>query len=293
MKKLASLTLGCALLAGTQNVHAETAYGLTTGNNLVTFDTATPGTINSALPITGLLGGDNLLGIDFRPATGQLYGLGSGSRLYTINLGTGAATQIGTNGAFTITAAGFGFDFNPVPDRIRVIGNNGQDLRLNPVTGGLAATDGTIAYAVGDANFGATPNIAGSAYINNFAGATNTTLYNIDSNLRILTIQNPPNSGTNNTVGSLTVGFSLSDNLGFDISGLSGQAFASLASPSDTNSSLYSINLATGVATPVGVIGGALLRDISLAPVPEPGTWAMIGLGMAILLGKLRRQRLS
>ena len=288
MKKLAALTVGCALLAGAPQLHAEAIFGLTTSDALVTFDTTTPGTISSPLPITGLVGGDTLLGIDFRPATGQLYGLGSGSRLYLINTGTGVATQVGTNGAFTLSGSAFGFDFNPVPDRIRVVSNTEQDIRLNPLTGGLAATDGAITYAVGDVNFGANPNLVGSAYTNNFPGALTTTLYNIDSSLGVLTIQNPPNSGTNTTVGLLGVGFALSENLGFDISGLSGSAFASFASPTGTNSFLYSINLASGAATPVGAIGGAVLRDFSITPVPEPGTWAMLGLGLAMVLGKLR-----
>jgi hypothetical protein len=69
-----------------------TVFGITDTNVLVRFDSATPGTINTATPITGLVGGDTIQGIDFRPATGQLYGLGSGNRLYTINTTTGAAS---------------------------------------------------------------------------------------------------------------------------------------------------------------------------------------------------------
>src|SRR5690348_12990411 len=59
-----------------------TALGVTGGSMLIRFNTATPGTINATVPITGLAGGDTIVGLDFRPATGQLYGLGSGSRLY-------------------------------------------------------------------------------------------------------------------------------------------------------------------------------------------------------------------
>src|SRR5438105_303745 len=80
-------------------------YALTTGNALLNFDSATPGTIVSTTPVTGLQASENLLGIDFRPVDGKLYALGSTSRLYTINLTTGAATQVGT-GAFTPALSG-------------------------------------------------------------------------------------------------------------------------------------------------------------------------------------------
>jgi hypothetical protein len=82
-----------------------------------------------------------------------------------------------------------------------VVSDADQNLWLNPNDGTLAATDGTLAYAVGDSNAGANPNIVGAAYTNNFAGAISTTLYGIDSNLDILTIQNPPNNGSLNTLG--------------------------------------------------------------------------------------------
>lgn len=45
--------------------------------------------------ITGLENGEEMLSIDYRPATGQLYALGSSSRIYIINEETGAATALG------------------------------------------------------------------------------------------------------------------------------------------------------------------------------------------------------
>ncbi len=175
---------------------ALAVYGVTTTNSLVRFDSASPGTINSTVGVTGLNAGATLLGIDFRPANGQLYGVSSDSRLYTINLSSGAATAIGSPGGFTLNGTAFGFDFNPVPDRSRVTSNADQNLRLNPISGALAATDPDLAYAVGDVNAGFNPNVVGSAYTNSFNGTLTTTLYNIDSALDILVTQNPPNNGT-------------------------------------------------------------------------------------------------
>ena len=48
--------------------------------------------------------------------------------------------------AFTPALSGtaFGFDFNPTVDRIRVVSDTGQNLRLNPDTGAVAAVDGAL-----------------------------------------------------------------------------------------------------------------------------------------------------
>ena len=249
-------------------------YGVTTNERLVSFASNAPGTVFSNVAITGLQSGETTLGIDFRPATSQLYALGSTSRLYTLDTTTGVATMVGTT-PFTATLSGtaFGFDFNPVVDRIRVVSNTGQNLRLNPSTGAVAAVDTALAYPTADPNFGITPNVVGAAYTNSFSGTTTTTLYDIDSGLDSLATQNPPNNGTLNTVGSL--GVDSSDQVGFDIEPSCGQAFASLTVPNSTTSQLYRINVNSGVATLIGTIGSGLpvIRDISVAVggvIPQP-----------------------
>ncbi|MEJ7701366.1 MAG: DUF4394 domain-containing protein [Pyrinomonadaceae bacterium] len=96
-----------------------------------------PNNVVNVAAITGLAAGENILGIDFRPATGQLYALGSSSRIYIINPRTGVATAVGAAGAFTLMGTDFGFDFNPTVDRIRIVSNTGQNLRVNPNDGTL------------------------------------------------------------------------------------------------------------------------------------------------------------
>jgi Domain of unknown function (DUF4394) len=113
---------------GSNRAEAELLTGVSTTNVLETFDSATPGTIIASVSVTGLQGGENLLAIDFRPANGVLYGLGSTSRLYTINPTTGAASQVGVAGAITLSGTAFGFDFNPIADR----GPRHQHLRPEP-----------------------------------------------------------------------------------------------------------------------------------------------------------------
>src|SRR5262245_17471180 len=234
-------------------------------NSLISFDTATPGTITSTPSITGLVAGDTIVAIDFRPATGQLYGLGvngTTAHLYTLNTATAVATQLGGNFTLpeSVGASGpetdFGFDFNPVPDRIRVVANNRDNFRLNPNNGTLIAVDIVL-------NPG-TPTVAGAAYTNNFSGATSTTLYVIDFTTNQLLIQNPPNSGTLTPVGA-GLGVDVTAEIGFDIATVGGvnQAFAALRVGGVPG--LYTIDLATGTATLVGSIGGGIsLRDLAI-----------------------------
>ena len=248
-----SLLFAVLFVVGLVDVKAITIFGVNTSNQLVRFDSATPGTVGTPVAITGLQAGETVLGVDFRAANGGLYALGSTSRLYLVNKITGVATQVGASGAFTLNGTDFGFDFNPTVDRIRVVSNTGQNLRLHPDTGVLAATDMPL-------NPG-TPNVNAAGYTNNFAGATTTTLYVIDSTLNALYTQVPPNNGTLNLVGLL--GVDVSEVNGFDIAPFNGVAYASLTVGGTAR--LYTINLGNGLATEVGPIGGGnVLRGLAV-----------------------------
>lgn len=215
------------------------AYAVNDANMLIIFNPENPVPISKA--ITGLTTGENVLGIDFRPATGQLLALGSTSRLYILNTATGAATAIGTAPFATLlNGTSFGFDFNPTVDRIRVVSNAGQNLRLNPNDGSVAAVDGAINPT--------TAKVSAAAYTNNFAGSTATVLYDIDYITGKLFKQDPPNTGTLVEVGSL--GVIPTESNGFDIGGTSNKAWALLTVGGATK--LYSINLTSGMATAVG-----------------------------------------
>ena len=249
-----------------------TIFALTTGNTLLNFNPGTPGVINSARYISGLASGENIVGIDFRPANGLLYALSSANRIYIVNPTSGFTTLVGTS-PFTpaLNGSSFGVDFNPVPDRLRVVSNTDQNLRLNPNNGAVAGVDSILAYAAGDVNAGQDPSIVGAAYTNNFAGASSTTLYGIDSNLDVLVTQGSvggspvsPNTGQLFTVGKLNV--DTTDLVGFDIAPVSNAAFVSLTPQGATSSQFYTLNLATGATTLIGAIGGdELIRDIAFA----------------------------
>jgi hypothetical protein len=245
-------------------------YALTDGNRLIRFDRATPDEMQAQTLIVGLQPGEQLVGIDVRPSNKTLYGIGTTNRVYTVDPSSGVASPVSTT-PFTPPLSGseFGVDFNPVVDRLRVVSNTGQNLRLHPDTGAVVAVDTGLAFATGDANQGASPSVTAAAYTSNFAGAATTTLYDIDAVRGILVTQSPPNNGTLNTVGAL--GADTTALVGFDITTSAGinMAFASLTRQAGNGvaiATLYEVNLATGASSVIGKIAGPKsVRDIAAA----------------------------
>jgi len=307
---ICAATLAAGAMCASQ-VSAATIYAIDDQNNLFTFDNLSPQNPLTGVFLSGLKPGEHLINIDFRPngaAPGALYGIGTGTgttfQVYTINPATGVAVPVGA-GFPAIQGNSFGMDFNPVPDRIRFfsdIESPGTNVRIDPATGLVAATDTPLAYAAGDVNAGKNPNVVGAGYTNSTNPApANTTLYGIDSNTNTLVRVGDiggspisPNSGQLFTVGALGVD---PDNfVGLDIS-RNNVAFASLQTPGSSVSRLYAINLGTGAASDQGqIIGGVRVVDIALELgqdfiVPEPGS--LLTLGAFGLLAASRRRKVA
>lgn len=266
------------------------AYGLTSAGSLVRFDAANTSRARTVGAVTGLGAGEKLVGIDFRPATGLLYGLGDKSGVYQIDPGSARATmtsslRTASGVAVTLQGTRFGIDFNPTVDRLRVISDASQNLRIN-VDNGATTVDQAIAYGAGDTNAGTRPEAVGAAYTNNDndsfvdpplipfnrAAATATSLYTIDSARDVLALQDPPNDGTLKTVGKLRQ--RTTSAVGFDVYSLpnsegdtgSNTGYAALTRGGRAR--LYKVNLATGRAKRVAGGGGAFraVEDIAIAP---------------------------
>ncbi len=247
-------------------------------NKLISFTTAAPQKLCTTTAITGLQASESILGIDARPADGAIYAVGSTGRIYTLNTSTGAATMKSTLAAdpadatdpFTaLTGTEYGVDFNPVPDRLRIVSDTGQNLRINVDTG--ATTTDTALNPAGSATVAA-------AYTNSIAGAGFTTLYTLDATGDRLQIQGQPSGNPNNgdllAVGALGIG-DVQAIAAFDIAGLNNQAFAAFNLTGATTSELDSINLTTGAATKVNTIGGGeRVRGAALVAVPVATVFA-------------------
>ena len=153
------------------------AYALS-GSNLVSFDPSNP-TVGNTIAITGLTAGETLVGIDFRPQNGLLYGLGVNAAndtatLYVISTRTGVATKVGggialvdSGGSVDLPAGDYGFDFNPTTDRVRVTTDTGLNFRINPNTGAPIDGDAVLAGINPDGSIPEDSAISGAAYTNN------------------------------------------------------------------------------------------------------------------------------
>ncbi len=212
-----------------------------------------------ALDAPGLV----LVGIDVRSKNGKLYGLSHASDLWEIDPASGRARTVATLTTAFDAGNASAFDFNPQSDRLRLIGGNSQNLRVHPDLG-AAATDIAPAYARSDHHFGTRPTITAAAYTNAVADTPTTKLFDLDTALDALVLQEPPNDGILTTVGALGVDFD--DASGFDILTVDGVDHAFAAS----RSVLHAIDLSTGRATPLGTIGDGTLRIVGLAAL-APG----------------------
>ncbi len=232
---------------------------LTADNELASINLDKPGELElvSKEKIKGLNDGDSLVGIDYRPKDGQLYAIGYLGNIYTINTANTTAEfvkKLKANSAdTTVPFTGITGDktqiavnFDPLTDRLRLVGSNGQNLRIN-VDNGATVTDGTIN--------GADATVTSIAHTNSFPETKSTRLFGIDVKQDRLFLQSPANDGTLGTSAALDVDATGSS--GFAINGINNQGFAVLTV--NGTQQLYSIDLSSiGTETKAAKLKGKL-----------------------------------
>jgi hypothetical protein len=181
-------------------------FALTTDNTLYVLppNSITP-TYLSLGRVVGI-GGNDLIGIDFRPADKKLYALSDGGSLYTINFNVAPPTATLVSALTPRFPSGFQslMDFNPVVDAIRLIGTDTLNYAVVKGANGILNTtvaQTSLTYAAGDVNAGKTPKVTGGAYNNNVAGAANTIFYAMDHDQDTLVTIADKNNGSSNTGG--------------------------------------------------------------------------------------------
>ncbi len=253
------LAASAALLLSAVAAQAAQVAALTGDNTISIVDTDAKKVVKS-WAIQGITG--KVVGIDVRPADGMLYALSAEGVVYTVDTATGKATMKSKLETMLKPGTSASVDFNPVADRLRVIGNDGTSLRVN-VDDGKVTTDGSLKFAETDMHKNEKPNVVAAAYSNSFKGTKETALYDIDATISGLLKQAPPNDGILNAIGK--IGVPKFTTAAFDIwSDGQGKNEAWLM----LGDSLYSVDLATGKAGPAVKINGVTgqVRDIAILP---------------------------
>lgn len=258
--RILKLALACGLssFALASAASAEMAVGLTGDKTLVMFDTA-KGAVTKTVEVSGVT---KLHGIDVRPKDKMVYGVGADGTVVTIDLTTGKATagvklekSIPDGTVATV-------DFNPAADKLRFMASDGTNLRADVDTGKVT-TDGALIFLKEDMHAGEKPNIVGGAYTNSFGKPEKTALYDVDATIGALIQQVTPNDGTLKAIGKFGIG--AAKTYALDVyTTADGKNTAWLVA----DNSLYTVDIATGMATAAGKIDGAkgMIRDITVLP---------------------------
>ena len=260
MTILRTATIASALLATSATfAFAAPVLGLAGDKTLVMFDTDKPA-VTKTMDVTGV---EKLVGIDFRPGTKTVVGVTADNTIVSINLETGAATEVAKmDKPLTMTQAPVVVDFNPMADRLRYMTGT-TNHRVHPDTGAVTV-DGTLAFEDADMHKGETPNIVAAAFTNSYGKPEKTAMYNIDATIGGLVQQTKPNDGTLKSIGKLGIETKPAT-YAFDIQTTAdGKNTAMLVA----GTILYTVNLETGKATKAGDITGVELplRDIAVLP---------------------------
>ncbi|SEQ40180.1 protein of unknown function [Loktanella sp. DSM 29012] len=258
MFRILALSTSAIALSATAAMAAP-ALGLVGDKTLVMFDTETLA-VSGTMDVTGV---DSLLGIDLRPSNNTVVGVTPDMTIVSIDTATGEATEISTmDTPLPVADSQVIVDFNPAADRLRFMTDT-TNHRVNVDTGEVTV-DGSLDWVEGDMHMGETPDIVAAAYINSYGQPESTAMYDIDATIAGLIQQTSPNDGTLSAIGKLGLD-APAQAYAFDV-----QTTAELENTAFlvNGNTLFTVDLATGAATSVGMIEGVdgEIRDVTVLP---------------------------
>lgn len=224
-------------------------YGIRGDAELVKFNRDEPDVVASIGTVV-VSSDERVIGLDFRPSDGALHAVTSTGRSLILDPDTAMATVIQpiTGTGTALTGARFGVDFNPAANALRIIGDDGQNLRV-PTAALVSPAPAMAVDTLVDGRMGYLQGVTAAAYTNQDPGATGTTLFVIDTDNDRLYTQDA-NNGPMTLVGNLGVDATAAN--GYDIVqvGSDNEHYALLTVGTTTR--LYGLNATTGVATAIG-----------------------------------------
>lgn len=269
------------------NAYAADLVAINSSNQISVFnaDNAADAVFKS---ITGDALGESFIGIDLRPSNNLVYGITRSNKIYTLDANTGSSTFVANLGSAIIAGnKSYGFDFNPVADingasSLRLVSSAGDNYAINANTGTITvATSLALGYT-------------GVAYTNSNPSApttvpASTALYYINSANDTLNVATASfNNPTITTVG--TLGLDILSANGFEIDA-NGIGYAAVNMDDGLlKSQLIRINTTTGQAEWVSTFNGTI-NGLTVSPVPEPESYALLIAGLSILGLRARRQQ--
>jgi hypothetical protein len=288
--------LGLAAVCGVGR--ADVIYGLTDSQSLIRFPGGQPADFTTIGPLTGVVGNQTVVAIDFRPRDGALFALSynnqtGAAQIYRVNRATGQMQAIGQGLIFEPSSVQrFSIDFNPVDGTLRAIGGGGGNYRIDADLGVILGQGGAPYSSQEQPVL-----ISGTGFTNNRHGATETTLYGYNYLSDQLVRFTDLDDGGTEVVGHSGL-YTMTPSMGFDISNRTGLAYLNADSDFSQSDNLYKINLTTGQATFLGAIG-VPVSDISIRPeaadtgvseTPVPAAWVLVASALPGLWW-LRRRR--
>lgn len=259
MKSLALVPAAvAAFVALGQAAAAAPAIGLVGDRTLVMFDTETA----TAARTVEVKGVDGLMGIDWRPADGKVYGVTYDGQIVTIDPASGrSAPKAKLDMVPAVGANTAVIDFNPAADKLRVVIGT-TNLRIDPESGKVT-TDKPLAFVKEDMHAGEKPAVAAGAYTNSFGKPEKAKLFHIDATIGALIQQTVPNDGTLAAIGKL--GIAASDAYAMDVQTTAdGKNTAWLVA----GGALHQVSLEAGAVTQSWPLQGVkgTIRDLTVLP---------------------------